>query len=385
MGRLAAAGLIVILSLAGFGAWSMAVAKQNALLSTAPELVTMKARARPRALEETVVRAPLSQELFNLYYVDRYQEYGPESSRTAELAVLLARLGWRSTPAQQNLLVHAVQDRGDLKTLVDRADALLRRQKIEAGAREFLYLFENDPRSLRYLLIALRRKPEWRQLFLTEQRGLATPARVMARANTVAAMQRQGIALERAELAPVLNRLAQIGLVERAYALWIGSRPRGEREKSVIQDSKFELAASAALDDQPQYPFEWQLESGRGYRASVAGAAGSNELHLRWDGRGVPVLARQRLILEPGVHVVRIQGLDAKPEAMGALQVLAQCPRRTVTFSTVSSSVDTRGGLLMRSDEPIPCRFPEFLIAGNPGDNPRAIEISLSSIAMTRI
>lgn len=386
--KISAVGLTMA-TLAGFGVWSVATAEQAQLPGPkTPDLVMLAASASYPddfrvKIARAIARSPLDQNRLNALYVFEAGGTARPEMSIARLRGALAETGWRSTAAQQNMIVWAVEQ-GNLRMLVDRADGLLRRQRLEPEARELLYLFESSNETRSYIVRALSRRPIWRNTYLVDPKGMATPARLDARALTMEAMLRHGIAVDRAELAPLLSLLVKGGKAERAHALW--SRfARTNSNSGPLNDPNFkEAAALSALDGQPNFPFEWQFESGRGYGASVVRAAGSSEIHIRWDGRGLPVFLRQWLNVSPGRYTVRLAGLDAKPEVINGLSIAAECPGAVTRFERIVTS-DTRGGLVLAGDRAIECRFPEFRISGQVDERQRAFEISLSSITLSRL
>jgi hypothetical protein len=389
IGRKLGAGALAIVGIAGFVAWyAAAIAqRQTPIGGDAQLLITADKVKYPtdyrQKLTEVIARAPLSQNHLNGLYGYEFIRRDPEDRALERIRKALAGQGWQSTPAQQNLLMVAAV-RADVKTLVERADALLRRQRLEPESRELLYYFERQPDARGYLLTALGRHPIWRDFFLQDPRGMQTPDRLMARSLTIGAMQRRGMKLDRDELAPLLSRLVEGGRADRAYALWTAAEPPIKNVGGFIRDGNFaQAAARAGQEDLPAYPFDWKMNGGRGYGASISGAAGSSELQIRWDGRGVPVFAQQTLRVEPGHYILKLEGLDAKPTTLNFVGVSATCGNKVVPFEPVME-LNREAGVTLRTADAIPCRFPDLRITGQPTESQRGIEASFSSISMRR-
>jgi hypothetical protein len=376
---------VMLASIALLGYWSYSYRQlrlfpppQAARLLIGPERPSYPVDFVDRARK--IIRLdPLNQRSLNLLYVYHVRS-GLDDARTAELQETLARLGWRHTSAQQNLMYQLART-GRYAEAVQRIEALLLRQQLRDQALEALFLMEGQADTRPLVLNALKRDPKWLRDFFGHWRGTHSPERLTARLKTVQALQASGKRFSREELAGLIKGLAEAGQLPQAYAVW---RSLDEsRSSGILFDARFVHAARQQSEGTQALPFEWIADRIAGNGVAFAGSGNLIEAHLRWTGSGLPVFLRQRFPAVPGYYRLVLKGLDARPELLGKVRFSALCPGRTVRFSTpVSGATDS---LQLRSDDPIDCRFPEFRIAGSEEWVGGSVDIAISEVQLSRM
>lgn len=249
--------------------------------------------AQRRALAEAAWRSPLDPQLINLVYADDVRA-GRSASIVARDASLLSRLGWRYTPAQQNLMMRGVVT-GRLAEVVDRVDALLRRQKAMGPSFAVLMTMEAAPEVHDLVVAKLKAKSPWRRDYLSVIDGATSPNILTARVRTMNELLGSAQGMTRDEMAPSLAALVAAGRGRDAYHIWV--RKNGSNERvNLIHDPRFRQAAAFANTADLSIPFEWKFGQGLGYTAQPS----SSGALISWDRRGVPVFLSQVVPVAPG-------------------------------------------------------------------------------------
>ena len=353
LSRITTAGLVGLLSAAA--AIYSGVLEQQRLLVLANEMYAQLAPIPPGLVpagavvvqpsepltvaEHNVIagamrRDPLDIKLFNLIYANSVRTGAPAATVQRE-AGLLAKLGWRFTPTQQNLIVRAALNE-DVDGIVDRADGLLRRKTLPALSFAMLAVIEAIPQTSRYVAAKLLGNPPWRQDYLSVINPQSPRALLEGRIRTLEALLKGARSMTREEISPSLVALTATGHGRAAYRLWLrqSRRPDGA---NLVSDPDFRQASNL-LGTDGNIPFEWKLGRGIGYsvQASTSGAA------IEWDQHGVPLFMAQLVPVAAGQrYVLTIAGVGAPGVPLSSL--LAP----TIDCGTVSvhpDRTDSRNG-----------------------------------------
>lgn len=287
--------------------------------------------AEHETLARGLWRDPLDPKLFDLLYADAVRTGAPDA-RIDRLGGLLAALGWRYTPAQQNLIMRAALE-GRFTGVVDRVDALLRRQKLPALAFSVLSAMEALPQVHGVVVARLAADPEWRHDYLTVIGPQAPPALLDARVRTLAALLRTPTGLSREDMAPSLAVLVANGRGRAAYALWMqhAGRPAG----GLVYDPGFRQAAAEAGKPDLGIPFEWRLTQDLGYDVETSPEGG---VSVTWDRRGAPVFAAQTVPVAPGRrYQLMLRGRADRGGLQDLLVPTLTCGNATVRFQPVAA------------------------------------------------
>jgi len=318
-------------------------------------------------------RTPLDQQLVDYLYVDAVRAAG-NSAATLPIARLLAELGWRYTPAQQNLMLRAAIDER-FSDAADQADALLRRQKLTEQAMTMLMAMEAIPQVHDLVVDKLLGDPMWRYDYLLRI-GLQSPPQVVdARFRTLRVLLRMADGVSRAELAPALQALNAQGRGRDADALWT-LKAGARRGDNVLRDGDFRTAAQM-VGNEVRIPFEWQLNQNLGYSADVGGQG----VIINWDGRGIPVFMSQFVPVQPGRRYML--SIEGKADA-GTLQTLLSpwldCGQVRLIFASVGGNA---GGARFQSD-PVPkgCDMATLGLGGDIDAGRRSVSMDIARIVL---
>jgi hypothetical protein len=300
---------------------------------------------------------PLNQNALNLAYVHAFRR-NEDPARLARFRMVLARLGWRSTPAQQNLLVAAAQ-RNDFAEVMDRVDGLLRRNKFAREIDPFIAAVESDPQTRAALVRKLRINPPWREMLLLRGGELRGSERLDDRAATMNAVLDGGAKLSRIEVSPFLTTAAASGELVSAHQLWSRTLRR-PTEGGLLYDGGFKVAAEQGVRPPLPVPFEWTFGNGDGYTTQVGSDGG---LFLRWSGRGIPVLLSQPIRVPADARGYQLHvetDRSSVPVIASKLALTLVCGKQVAEFRPVSrnaTSLDLAAG-------PLACNMPMFTISG---------------------
>lgn len=324
-------------------------------------------------IRDALWRSPLDQQLVDYLYVDAVRTAGGGAA-TLPLARLLADLGWRYTPAQQNLMLRAAVD-GRYADVIDQADALLRRQKLTDQAMAILMAMEAIPQVHHLVVDRLLGDPMWSYDYLLRIGQQSLPQVIDARFRTLRVLLRTPDSVSRAELAPALQALIANGRGRDADTLWTmkaGPRPRD----NVLRDGDFRMAAQLA-GEETYIPFEWKMNQDLGYSADPGGQGAL----INWDGRGVPVFMVQLVPVESG----RRYTLSIKGKAdTGKLQVLLapilDCGATKIAFVPFEGQSGTAHFRSMPI--PVGCNMATLAVGGDIDAGRRPVSMDLARLML---
>ena len=334
----------------------LSVRSDAALLS-----VLEQRRALPGApsVDATALAAdPLDPRLVNAVVVGEARRSGNLAAAAPGVA-LLRRLGWRHSPAVQNIIWQAARDR-DVTTIIDGFDGLMRRGELLGPAFTVLDALSAEPALRPVLAERMADDPPWRLNYLLTGGQLTQPAMLDGRYAIMRAVQRSGDGLTRNEIAPILPPLIAAGHADRAFALWHGHRPG---VTSPLADADFATAAQQPALGALPIPFEWLLYSGTGFYADTGDDQRGTYAALIWDGRGAPVLASQQTSGRRGDYTLTVAADDARAIAKSLVFKLAGSNGTTTEFVPVRVGA---GRLELRTERPVPADFPILQIIGRP-------------------
>jgi hypothetical protein len=377
------------LAAAGYSAWTQIVyvnlihAAPAAHIAPLPEGVLPPGVAMPpaqpelgkdarTALESALWRDPLDPRLFNLVYADAVRTGLPEAVVQRD-ADILAKLGWRFVPAQQNLIMRAGLD-NDPIALLDRVDALLRRQRLAALCNAV----EANPQTQNLVIDRLRSRPMWRHGYLGAI-GPQTPPEVLAaRVRTLNVLLRSPGGVNREEMAPSLIALAATGNGRDASRLW-ARLVGGRADSNLVFDPDFHRAAEHASMGDSGIPFEWRVGQDLGYSGQVT----TNGVTINWDRRGVPTFLSQLLPVQPGSsYRLAIRGRSDGGALGNLLTPTIICGNMIVELSLVAERL---GEAVYRSP-PLPkaCDMGTLAINGRIDTGAGSVNIDITHVALAR-
>ncbi len=354
-----------------------------ALTHFADEAETKKAAPLSRAnlalIESNAAEQPYRQDLLYLLYRDAAAR--GDSSKADRYATQMAKLGWRNTNAQRSLMIKAVTAR-DYVDLLNRADAMLRRDVLAGQALQLVFLFELNADVREPLVHALERRPPWRAAFFTQARTLQLPQSRLARLDTINHLLDARSKVSREEIAPLVNAFEVAREDRRAEALWVRFVKPGGRSPGY--DPTFEKLARMDQDRTDLImPFEWRLGQGTGSNTYVDSTGG---IRVEWDGRGVPSFLRQRLRLKGKrpVTVAIALGSDVMTGA-AALDLALICNGSGQIIPLENTDISADQDLItFSSSAPISCDLPELRISGALRDTASPVDFTIRSVEVTQ-
>ena len=279
----------------------------------------------------------------------------PEKARLDTWMPVVARLGWRDTPAQFNRLYGAAAA-GDVAMVMDVSEALLRRQQAVDQITPVLAIVETDPQVSQELITRLQRKPGWRAAYLDTTNVLVRPEQRVARYKILRELVRKGDRLGDDEVVTNVTALERGALPNLGFSLLKAAR-RGVT--SPLNDPDFRRAATNSAGDVATVPYDWQLLTGEGFSTDAFVENGQSSLEIKWSGRGVPVFARQRTSAGPGRYALKIAVEPQTLANLAAIQFRLVCDDIVIRFRQDGAS-PTR----LLTLQSVPCAYPVLEIAG---------------------
>jgi len=403
--RVAGAALAGIASL-GAAAWSIALQAEDTgltssraaqqvaplpdiLLSLLPANTAAPApqpalsAAERQEIGKGLLRTPLDLKLFNLLFADAVRTERP-SSETERLAAITAQLGWRYTPAQQNLMLRALLDER-FEDVLDHVDALLRRQRQPALAYTMLSAMEGVPQVHGEVLEKLLAEPGWRSDYLTVINPQSAPGLLDARIRTLDALQATPSGLTLRELGPSLAALTASGRGRAAHLLWMrqaGGNTESQSDSrsggNLVYDPDFEQLAQRAGGDDFGIPFEWRLGQDLGYAAQSS----AEGVMINWDRRGVPVFLSQTVPVRPGRrYTLTLEGSADQDRLQHLLAPILLCGAQLVRFEPIGE--EAQGAARYRTEIlPDACDMGVLAINGAVDTGSSPVNIALSRILL---
>jgi hypothetical protein len=288
----------------------------------------------------------------------------------------LARLGWRDTPALQNRMYFAAIN-SDLGKVVDISDALMRRRQVQDQTIPIMALFEIDPTLRPGFVRRLASTPQWRSSYLYATGHLRGRAQLDARYAVLEGLRRRGVALGRSELVSNINALVAGGLPERGFALWNSVQPGVSRP---LNDPNFKRASVGDQTNNDTVPFEWEMTSGNGFDVGAYADAGHSALAIRWDGRGVPVFARQRTSALPGRYIIDVAVAPEDANDLSAFGIQLICEETGYVFRQQRGRTSR-----FVMEQAAPCAYPILEISGDIKGNGAPRQMEMRGLRMSRI
>lgn len=319
-----------------------------------PDAMSKIRTLSPAAIRTALAGSPLDQSLVNVAMVANASP--TRRKHTAAWLRVLGRLGWRDTPSLQNMM-YAAASAGDLSRLLNLSDGLLRRQELIDQIVPVLVLVEADPGLRSRLVSRLASRPNWRGTFLAATSALKSRAQLLARFDTIRALERRRVRLAPSEVTPAIIALDQGGLPRQGFALWQNIH-RDTRQP--LDDPDFTYASRNYVVGLAPVPYQWQMMAGDGFSADAARDGPRAALEIDWDGRGVPVFAQQRTSGRPGRYALDLAVPTQDKSELAALSFRLVCDGRPVLFAPVG-----KDPARLRTTAPVPCAFSLLQIAGD--------------------
>ncbi|GAA3722701.1 hypothetical protein GCM10022268_33610 [Sphingomonas cynarae] len=335
-------------------------------------------KAHKDAIATALAINPLSQSALNALLVERARDAGRPMAK--DEADLLLRLGWRDEASLRNV-GEVYADGSDLSKLLNVFDALLRRStRSGEPVTNVLTFMETQPALQAALVNKLSQDPPWRSLFLrltTSQ--LNTRQAALDRLQTYQALARTKRPPTEVETAAVLPALYAQGFGGEAFELWQDVRRRGDQPLLMrpLADPDFMRAARLQEDQEVMTVYDWTIEHGDGF--GIRFGSDAKGVVIEWDGRGIPVFARQRSSALPGAYRLAVI-TEAEAEGEDTIGYRLVCPEGVVELRPAAMSGRTR---LYRADERVGCEFPIFEIFGRPQNRPRDVRATLNRVTLS--
>lgn len=227
-----------------------------------------------------------------------------------------ARLGWRDTPTQVWLLRDAA-GRNDYTTVLQRADALARRNRMGELTQTVFLVAITDPEWRAAFVDRLAEQPMWRGAFFAAVRQRLPESSIPAIEALYRDMRARKLAISAVEWLSYVDRLIDMGQIQRARGIWaeIANVPQA-RLAQMPYDSDFALTA-ARPGDAPASPFEWRLNPDLADAVELKRAGDGGALSLSSDMAGGVTIMSQVLSLSPGEHALS-SGVEGRADLAGA-------------------------------------------------------------------
>ena len=376
------ATVMVLALVIAFGWWNYTTVRSTMVETRVPNLIlggkpvpAAQAPGLAAALRQQIIKRPLSQLLVDQYYSLISLNSLANAGERERWRQQVAALGWRSGAAQINLMGQGALA-ADMRAVLDRTDALMRRQYKMEQVGNLLYLVEQDPQTQPLLIQRLYRGVPWRTFFFMNPTGTATDAGRMARVRTLDALLRMKSPLTRTEVASFLVAMRSPRDLPEAYRIWRAFRSQQETAPALgtTFDPGFTLYPNTGAEGSIGLPFEWEPLSGAGYSADIDSGA----VTLNWDGSGAPVLLRQTFRALPQRYRVMLRGPDANVGFLNHFTVNLECPTGPIRFGNATAIA---GGVTALSDGAVGCAFPTLTVKGSPGMGFEQVVASLSFLA----
>jgi len=376
---------LMLLSLAGMAGLTL-----RERLNFPPELEIARAGEAkiPVRLRKDLVSVldsgPLDQAALNLLFSIDVRE-GANDERLSGLLEALGDLGWRSTPAQRNMVYEALLA-DDLEEGIRRIDALLRRDRMRAEIVPVLHQLEQRGDVTDALVGRMERMPNWRRGYFASANHIVDTPSCQARARIFDGLAAGTTAASRAEMKPSLDACLGAGEYRLAMDLAGSAVPGMPNSSGLNKDADFAIAA--ALTAQGRWhalPGEWEMMSRRGLNVTALQREGRSLLSIRWDGRGAPLYVRQfvglnavtRPVLEiTGFRDQDVQGLaQLRPEWMCPDQAAQRFDLKAVNREKMTASYELLA--------PSSCDFGWLRLVAAPSRVSGSISLEISKVVLS--
>jgi len=229
--------------------------------------------------------------------------------RDAESTALFRQaggLGWRDPPTQAWMIEDAAR-RGDVDEIMQRADALERRQLFPELTRPVFFAAFVDPRMRKALVDRIGEQPSWRRSLFADMYERLTVAQAAGFAAFLQDMAAQGEPASPAEIAMFVDRLAKLQLFDEAQRVrheFLGV-PSAQLTQTPF-DGGFSRSASGSAAAS-RTVFEWHIDG-----AATNAEIDDGGLRVTSGAGGVPLVA-QMVLLTAGPHILRAQVTTSPP------------------------------------------------------------------------
>lgn len=218
-------------------------------------------------------------------------------------------LGWRDTPTQLWVLKDAAL-RDDAVTVIQRADALARRNRSTDLTRAIFIAAVTEPTLRTALIDSLARQPVWRTAFFSDVRQRLPASAIPGMEAFLREMQKRGQPVSPDEWLNYVDRLIDLGDYRRARALWAHhfAIPTAWL-RTAPYDGDFALVAARA-PDAPTSQFEWTVDPNLVGLIDFGSGTKGKSLSFPAEIASGTAITAQLMILSPGSHMLsaRISG-----------------------------------------------------------------------------
>jgi|GEM_PF-3871713 len=327
--------------------------------------------------------APIDPEVLNQFVILE-RSLGVGSEETERAYVLLSRLGWRSTSAQQNLIGHALAQE-DFASIVERSDGLMRRKKFVDEITTLLLTAEQSPAGRALVAESLKRRPPWAKDFIKSGGEIRTKVGLEAHAALLNDLLDEAVDLKRVEAVPPVRAMVREGLFGLGYEVFARMVPERARVNTGIFDPDFTVAAGVQSAREPSFPFEWNVATGRGISSRVEKAGDHGRLALKWDGKGNPLLFRQMFPLggEP-VKALEVKLSENNAHLLNSLQFFVSCAGEGEKRDILEPSLDSNFKVILRGQFPGSCEFVELQVYGLAEIGAPSLDLRIDQINLVR-
>ncbi len=237
-----------------------------------------------------------------------------------------AALGWRDTPTQLWVLRDAVL-RDDYVTVIQRADALARRNRSGELTQPLFRAAVTEPHLRGALADSLGDQPMWRGAFFADIRQNLPAASTAGMEALFRDMKARGQTIGPVEWLSYAERLIDLGQFQRARQVWASAfKVPASRLSTSPYDGNFALAA-ARPNDAPTSRFEWVFNPD--LAMIFAEGPGGSSLTIPTDITGGTPLASQVVILPAGEHTLTAR-IDGSPSAAAAGWTITCLPSKQI-------------------------------------------------------
>lgn len=242
----------------------------------------------------SLVQSPLTVEAISALALVREQQ--GRGTDTLALMDLAATGGWWDARTQAWVAMRAADDRS-FDVAAQRADALLRQDKLRDRLFPVLRAMATEPDGVKAVVARLEETPKWRDPFLRQISDL-DPSHFADHEQILSGLAASATPPTPREIMAYVERLVQARQYVQALAIW---KAIAKRPATSVQDGGF-TEAFARMPGAAM-PFAWSIENGPGATVEIEvppQPLGGPALHIVADVGAVGVLARQMLVLKPG-------------------------------------------------------------------------------------